>query len=245
MKYTSSSLLSALAMARRFKIVRWPATFLQAALLFALCPVHAYAAATLTLYDGVNPLITVVDNGPGDIIPTTGAILVETNVGVWNLAISTAVTKPLLGSTTSQVMDLDIQANSTAAGQLTLTFSDNGFGPATGPLTATLTGHVVTGAGVTDTYTVFGDPANVVGATTVPIASTGTLPLPTSSSGSGMLDLPAPFSLTEVETMVASGPTTLTTDASYQIPEPSVIGLAVIGGFAALTLGWPRRGRGC
>jgi len=245
MKYTSFSFLSALAMARRFQVVRWVPSLLQVGLLVALCPVHAYAAATLTLYDGVNPLITVVDNGPGDLIPTTGAILVETNVGVWNLAISTAVTKPLLGSTTSPVMDLDIQANSTAAGQLTLVFSDNGFGPASGPLIATVTGHMITGAGATDTYTVFGDPANVVGATTVPIASTGTLPLPISASGSGLLALPTPFSLTEVETMVASGPTTLTTDASYEVvPEPSVIGLAVLG-FAALTLGWPRRSRGC
>jgi hypothetical protein len=246
MIYTFSSLLSALAMARRFQIVRWAPRLLQVGLLVALWPVHAYAQdATLTLYDGVNPIITVVDNGPGDLIPTIGAILVQTNVGVWNLAISTAVTKPLLGSTTSPVMDLDIQANSTAAGSLQLVFSDNNFGPASGLLTATVTGHVVAGAGVTDTYTVYGDPANVVGATTVPIASTGTSPLPIAASDSGPLDLPTPFSLTEVETLVASGPTTLTTDASYQvIPEPSVIGLAVLG-FAALTLGWPRRSRSC
>jgi hypothetical protein len=247
MKSISFAQLPTLAIARRFKILRWVLGLLPVGLLIALCPVRAYAAATLTLYDGVNPLITVVDNGPGDLIPTTGAILLETNVGVWNLAISTAVTKPLLGSPTSPVMDLDIQANSTAAGSLTLTFSDNGFGPATGLLTATVTGHVVAGPGATDTYTVFGDPANIVGATTIPIASTGTLPLPISASDSGLLDLPAPFSLTEVETLIASGPTTLTADASYQVvpvPEPGVIGVAVLG-FAALTLGWPRRSRGC
>src|ERR1017187_1753857 len=90
------------------------------------------AAATLTIYDGVNPLITVVDNGPGDLVGATGAILVQTNVGVWNLDINTAITKPLFGSTTAPVMDLSVQASSTAAGSLRFVFSDNGFGPASG-----------------------------------------------------------------------------------------------------------------
>src|ERR1039457_944282 len=87
------------------------------------------AAATLTLFDGVNPLITVVDNGPGDMFGATGAILVATNVGVWNLTISSAITKPLFGTSTDPVMDLGITASSTAAGSLRFVFSDNSFGP--------------------------------------------------------------------------------------------------------------------
>jgi MYXO-CTERM domain-containing protein len=201
------------------------------------------AAATLTLYDGVNPLITVVDNGPGDLSAATGVILVQTNVGVWSFTIGTATTKPVLGSATDPAMDLTLQANSTAAGSLRLVFSDNGFGPATGLLTATSTGRVVAGAGVTDTYSVYGDPANVVGATTVLIASTGTVPLPTSGSGSGLLGLGAPFSLTQVEQLVASGPTFLNTDVSFgvgPVPEPGVMGLGALG-LAVLALGRPRR----
>src|ERR1019366_5473691 len=73
------------------------------------------AAATLTLFDGVNPLITVTDNGSGDMFGATGAILVATNVGVWNLTISSAITKPLFGTSTDPVMDLGITASSTAA----------------------------------------------------------------------------------------------------------------------------------
>src|ERR1035437_6862461 len=72
-------------------------------------------ACTLTLYDGANPLITIVDNGPGDMFGATGAILVATNVGFWNLTISSAITKPLFGSWTHPVMDLGITANSSGA----------------------------------------------------------------------------------------------------------------------------------
>src|ERR1035437_7327520 len=140
------------------------------------------AAATMTVYDGVNPLITVIDNGPGDLIGATGTILVQTNVGVWNLDINTAVTKPLFGSTINPVMALGIKASSTAAGSLRLTFSDNDFGPASGLLTAIVTGHIVGGAPVNVTYNVYGDPANVIGATTVHTASAGTTALPTSAT---------------------------------------------------------------
>ena len=200
------------------------------AMLTAANPIRAHAAASLTLYDGVNPLITVVDNGPGDLIGVTGAILLQTNVGVWNLAISTAVTKPLMGSTTDPVMDLDITAVSSAAGSLRLVFSDNGFGPATGILRAIVTGHIASGGPGSVTYDVYGDSANVIGATTVHIASAGTTPFPTSASGAGPLLLPTPFSLTQVETLVASGPTTINTDASFSVvPEPTSIALTGLG----------------
>src|ERR1017187_8584465 len=195
------------------------------------------AAATLTLYDGVNPLITVVDNGPGDMFGATGAILVATNVGVWNLTISSAITKPLFGTATDPVMDLGITASSTAAGSLRFVFSDSDFGPAGGILFATVDGQV-NGAPTTVTYDVYGDPGNVIGATTVHIASAGTTPFPTSATGSGPLALPAPFSLTQVDYFVASGPTTINSDASFHVvvPEPGVMGLGALG-LAVFALG--------
>jgi hypothetical protein len=200
------------------------------------------AAATLTLYDGVNPLITVVDNGPGDLFGATGAILVATNVGVWNLTISSAITKPLFGTATDPVMDLGITASSTAAGSLRFVFSDNGFGPTLSgdTLIATVDGQA-NGSPTTVTYDVYGDQANVVGATMVHIASAGTSFLPTSATGSGPLALPAPFSLTQVETFIASGPTTFNSDASFKvIPEPGVMGLGALG-LAVLALGRSQR----
>ena len=198
-------------------------TILLAGLLVASHPRLANAAAELTLYDGVNPLITVTDNGPGDFIVATGASYVRTNVGVWSLSINSAVTKPVLGSATDPVMSLIILANSTAAGSLRVVFSDTGFGPASGTLKAVMDGHVISGAGTTVTYDVYGDPANVLSATTVHIASTGTTAVPNSptfATGSGSLTLPAPYSLTQVATIVASGPTTVSMGFSFSIPPP-------------------------
>ncbi|HVM51202.1 MAG TPA: PEP-CTERM sorting domain-containing protein [Candidatus Acidoferrum sp.] len=232
MKHICASILSALAGASRLHRAGRSPGLLTIALLLCLCAGPVFGAAELTLYDGVNPLITVVDNGPGDSLPLTGGILVQTNVGVWNLSISTALTKPLFGSATSPVMDIDLQANSTAAGSLTLQFSDNGFGPASGNLVATITGHTVAGAAGTASLDVYGDPANVVGAPTVHIAGIPTTPLPVAGSDVGGLALGAPFSLTEVETLIASGATTLTTDASFQVvpvPEPGVLGSLALG----------------
>jgi hypothetical protein len=188
------------------------------------------AAATLSLYDGVNPLISVADNGPGDVFRTTGVICVQTNVGVWYLSISSAVTKPLFGSATEPVMDLLIQANASGAGTLRFTFSDDDFGPATGALSATVDGHVITGAAATLSSDVYADPGNGVGAQTIQIASTGTLLLPGVATGSGLLGLSAPYSLTQDVLLNASGATMISADASFEvIPEPTAAGLVVLG----------------
>ena len=196
----------------------------------------ANAAATVSLYDGVNPLITVVDNGPGDLTGTTGTITNYTNVGVWNVVSISVITKPFFGSATDPVMDVNFQAYSTAAGSLRVVFSDNGFGPASGTVHARVDGHIVSGAPATASYSVYGDPANVVGATTVPIASTGTTPLPGPQAGSGLLTLPTPYSLTEVIQLVASGAGGYDVEAGFDPPNVST-GLPRIGsvGYAAVS----------
>jgi hypothetical protein len=202
----------------------------------------ANASGELSIYDGVNPLITVFDNGAGDQSPATGAIFVQTNVGVWFLSISSAVTKPIFGSATDPVMSVFVQANSLSAGSLTFTFSDLSFGPATGILNATADGHVINGAPTTVLDDVYGDPRNVLGATTIHLASTGTAPLPTTVSGTGALNLAAPYSLTQVVTFVTSGETGFSSDISFNVipvPEPGMMGLAALG-LAACAF---RRGR--
>jgi len=209
------------ALAKGFQIMVRTPRILLLGLLVAAFSIRAHAAATVSLYDGVNPLITVVDNGPGDLTGATGEILVQTNVGVWTLVISTAKTKPVFGSVTDPVMDLSIQATSIAAGSLRLVLSDNGFGPSSGFLIANVNGNrVVAGAAATVSYSVYGDPANVVGATTVLIASTGTMALPTIATASGPLGLGAPFSLTEVVQLIANGATSLNADASLNASDP-------------------------
>ena len=205
------------ALAGWFRAVGWMSRLLAVGLLVAVSSVQANAAPTISLYDGVNPLITVVDDGPGDHLSVPGTILLQTNVGVWNTVISTVQTKPILGSATDPEMDVNIQATSVAAGSLRVVFSDNSFGPATGTLHANVTGNVITGAVSTVSYNVFGDPANVVGATTVLIASTGTRSLPTGATAYGPLALGAPFSLTQVLQLLASGATSINADASLYV----------------------------
>ena len=78
----------------------------------------AGAAAIVSVYDGVNPLITVVDNGPGDYNLSTGTISVITNVGVSSLATVTATTKPAIGSGTAPQMNIHITDTTSAYGTL-------------------------------------------------------------------------------------------------------------------------------
>jgi hypothetical protein len=191
-----------------------------------------FIAPTLTISDGVHPLIIVNDNFVGDLNPAIGEVTVSTNVGVWSLSISTGVSKPALGSSTNPVMDLVIQASSTGAGSLTYTFSDVGFGPAPGTLNAAISGQVISGAPTTVGYSVYGDSNNIVGALTTLLTTTGTIPLPLLTSSSGALALSSPFSLSEVVKLTASGPSAVSVDSSFNvipIPEPSSAGLTFLG----------------
>jgi len=208
---------------------------LLAALLVLGCCDRARAAATVTIWDGVNPLISVTDDGPGDSFLTPGAVYVRTNVGVWFLSISSAITKPLFGSATQPVMDLLIQANSSAAGTLTFTFSDNNFGPANGILNAKADGHLVDGGATTTLqYDVYGDPGNALGATSIHIAGIGPSAMPLFATDSGGLPLASPFSLTQILTFRADGATGFSADGSFSVtpvPEPGILGLGCLGLF--------------
>ena len=190
----------------------------------------AHAAATLTISDGVNPLLTIVDNGAGDLNSGMGQMFVVTNVGVWNLTITSALTKPAIGSPTNPVMDITIQAISTAPGTIEYTFSDDNFLLSPGTANAAVSGQVISGAPATVGYTVYGDPFNTVGAETFFLASTGTSPLPITTSNSGSLSLLAPYSLTQDVKLNASGASDISIDASLNVvPEPSTLGLVALG----------------
>ena len=175
----------------------------------------AGAMATFSVYDGVNPLITVVDTGPGDYNLSTGTISVITNVGVHSLVTATATTKPAIGSGTAPQMNIHITDTTFAAGYLRLVFSDNGFGPFAGNLPFTMVGTVVGSGPATVNYSLWADPANVVGATTVHIGGTGTTTLPNTSTGSELVNLAAPYSLTEVIEITMDAADTVDLTASF------------------------------
>ena len=205
---------------------------------------------TLSISDGVDPVITIFDNGLGDLNGTIGALTLSTNLGVWNLSIATGVTYPALGSFTNPVMDLVIQASSTGAGSLTYTFSDIGFSPPKVPgtnLSTTVSGHVISGAPTSVDYSVYGDPSDVLGAKTVLLATTGTNALPVLISNSGLIGLSDPFSLTQVVQLNASGASSVSVDASLSVvPEPGSSALTFLGlAFLVVGLACRRRSLHC
>jgi len=197
----------------------------------------ANAAATFTISDGVNPTVVVVDNIPPDLNPAPGAVTVSTTVGVWTVVFTTGITKPVFGTATSPVMDVGVQAISSGAGTLTITFSDNNFGGSgaqTGPLLGSLTGLNNSGNNSVD-FRVYGDSGNTVGAQTLLEASTGpqtwqpvnAIPI------SGSVALTAPFSLTEVLVINATNAANLNIDAGFFIVldhQAGEIGCRVTGG---------------
>jgi hypothetical protein len=97
-----------------------------AAIVLLTCATSAYAVATLTIFDGTTT-ITVADGSGADQNPNAGVVTWSGTIGVWNINVDTGFSKPAVGSPTSPVLDLSFSANSTAAGTLTLTFTDNGF----------------------------------------------------------------------------------------------------------------------
>ena len=93
-------------------------------------PRSVVAAATLEMSDGLMG-VTIVDNGPLDGDPAFGSISYVGTVGFnWVFTITTAQTKPWVGSTEEPRLVLD-SMNSNAVGfqPLVVSWTDDGFGP--------------------------------------------------------------------------------------------------------------------
>ena len=104
---------------------------LSAILGFALAslvaPQKASALGILTLDDGAGHTKSIADGSPDDITPTAGSVTWSGSLGVWTVNVSTGLTKPELGSAGSPHMDLNSVNRSSAAGTMTITFSDDAF----------------------------------------------------------------------------------------------------------------------
>lgn len=66
----------------------------------------AFAVPQLQLSDGTTT-ITVTDQGIGDIDGNTGVIVFHGSIGAFNINVTTGITKPVLGSPTQPVLDLN------------------------------------------------------------------------------------------------------------------------------------------
>jgi hypothetical protein len=97
---------------------------------------------------------------------------------------------------------------------------------------ATITGDTVMGATGMVGFSVYGDPANGLGALTVPVTVLPPASLsPLAENASGPLSLAAPFSLTEYAQVSAGGATVVNLDASFNftaVPEPGVSALGAL-----------------
>jgi len=199
----------------------------------------AYGVAMIMLDDGLGDSVTITDGGgcvgtgcagfsqssPGiyDLAPgTAGQLVVSGALGVWSINVSTGVTKPASGSATNPKMDLNSVNMSTAAGTMTIKFTDDNFGPIT-PGTRFRDNIGGTTEGTVSASELYD--ANNGSFTGNTIISLGPFPA-TAFSGSGLsagVAGTAPFSLTQVVTITHDRGGMTSFNYSKDIPEPSAI----------------------
>jgi hypothetical protein len=116
-------------------------------------------ALVLTLDDTVGNSVTIVDNGPGDMVPSAGILTFAGAVGTWIQNVSTGVTDQILGEVE---LDLNSVNVSGAAGTLIITLEDENFISASmsglttffASIGGTTNGTVTTATYIDDTNTV-------------------------------------------------------------------------------------------
>ena len=185
----------------------------------------ARAIPTLTLSDGGSNTVTILDNGAGDLNPALGAVTFLGSVGIFDLNVSTGLTKPAQGSAAAPQIDLNSIDTSTGAGTLTITFSEDGF---TG-FPGTFHDHF----GGTQTN---GSIVNTVLQNGMLLVTNG--PFSTASfagDASGALTGGAPYSLTQSVALTFSGPGMKSFDAGGNVAVPdggmtvTLLGLGLAG----------------
>ena len=120
-----------------------------AAAVAGLAAGSAYAVPTLTISDGTTTQ-TVTDGSAGDGNSNVGVVTWVGSVGAWTLNVDTGSTKPYIGSVSSPAMDLSFLAGSSAAGTLTITFTDWGFVVPNGGVNDMINGNSNVAGTVTD-----------------------------------------------------------------------------------------------
>jgi len=207
----------------------------------------AEAAFKLSLDDNAGSTLVVADGDAADTDARQGVITVSASLGIWDISITAAFSKPTFGSVSDPKIDImtgNGQILSSGGGTLTVMATDTDFGPVAEGLTADLLsagGTAASGASV-DVYGYL-DTGNVEFGTEFekpklldlgPGAFSGsaTAPLP-----QAIIDGAEPFSMTLVIDITHTAPGLTTLDAKNEmVPEPAtcliwgmlgVIGLAV------------------
>ncbi len=211
----------------------------------------AWAVPVLTLDDGAGNFLSIVDNGTGDMSPEEGVITFLSSFGAWDLALEVGQTKPFVGSALAPSMHLSSVNTSAGAADLTVTFSDDFFGPLPESyyFQAVAGGVLGAGNGSTLTYNAYWDAGNGVPAatllTSLAFANPGTSPLGFSdTANSPMLGgADYPYSLTqEIIISHESGGATSVDVALNPVPEPAT--MVLLGSGLLGIAGVSRRKRG-
>lgn len=180
------------------------------------------AVPTLQLSDG-STTVSITDDTAFDqdyfshpqFQHTSGIVNFAGSVGNWTLNITTGVSKPAAGSAVSPVMTLNsVNASSSAGGTLTISFSDDFFGPTTATMLANLG---VTFTSGTVSYSTYSDSGNALFGMTTGLTSTGPLgPGSFNTASSTSLNLPNPYSLTMQVVIGHAGSGTTSLAAGFQ-----------------------------
>jgi hypothetical protein len=187
-----------------------------------LLGLRAEADPVLIVSDGVNSSGVITLTGG------SGTYVNEDFSGSWSVVITTGESKPVIGSATSPNMELDIVATSLGStNPLTVTLSDNNFGPIAGNnLVAQFIGQAFGGVGDVLTFNTYSDANNSLAALTSPLTTSGNM-TPDSggqylSTTTNSVSLSGPFSLSEVVRL--GGAQAATYSLSVNLQSAQVIG---------------------
>jgi hypothetical protein len=182
----------------------------------------ASAVPTLTLSDNLGDTVTVVDGGAKDANSSAGAVTFIGSLGVWNVNVTTGIS-----SSFPATIDLNSVDSATAAGVLTLTFSDTGF---ISPGNAVSSIGGTTGLGNTVDLSTW---SGLISLTTGSFGGTSF-----SGDAASNAQLWGTYGLSEVVTITAVGKGTTSFDAALSVPDSGMtalllgLGLLVIAGAA-------------
>jgi hypothetical protein len=229
-----------------------------------VCAPAANATAALKICDGLGNCLTADDTtlggtatatgaASGIFAASTGSVTIIGKVGVFNVNVDTGLSKPIIGSTMDPNMDLSLQTVSTAAGQLTVQWSDAappGFLLVPGTAVAHAggtNGGTTTAAGNTIAYTTSFNSTTpgtlFVAGTTLTSQTFGPFGAGTTSfsgDAAGGLITTAPYELMQQLVFTAVGATQASGDFHLSIvPEPASI--ILLGGVLLVTARTLRR----
>ena len=211
---------------------------------------HATAIATpitITLDDGINPVVTCADGDACDLNGAAGAVTFIGTVGAWTTNVTTGLSYPVVGSQNNMVLDLNsVNVSSSTGGTLIITASDidysgiilGGLAPTLfnvgGTVNSQTTSTVQFKAWVNDNNLAFGQQTLVANS-----GSFGAGAFAFTQTGS--VSATDPFSATIQATINHAGAGQSSFNADLQsTPEPGSLFLL---GSGLIGLGWLRRKR--